>query len=313
MNRPIILHYHLFKNAGTTIDLVLENIFGECAKRIDAKKPKAIVPNEAVIQYVEKNPDVKSVSSHQLRFPAPESSDISFLPMIFIRHPIDRAFSIYSYNKKRNDRIELVESAKVMCASEYILWNLNAEKSRDIKNFQVHFISKPDNEVEQSANDLEIAKNVLREIFIFGVVDRLDESLIVAEERLRTYFTDIDLSYIKKNVSTERSRHLEERIEEAHRAIGDDLMNRLEEENSQDMRLYEFSNKLLNEKIGAIEEFDEKMENFKSRCDQLKSAESASNWNYKNRRIWYSEERSMLYHENIRKGINEDILLVEAG
>jgi hypothetical protein len=310
VRRPIILHYHIFKNAGTTIDLILENIFGENAKRIDAKKPRDLVPNRAVLQYVANNHSINSVSSHQLRFPAPEDSNFSFLPMVFIRHPIDRIFSIYSYNKKRNDEIRLVKEAKEKSASEYILWNLNSEKSRDMKNFQVQFITNPINKVEQSPNDLEIAKKLLHELFLCGVVDRLDESLVLAEESLRPFFNEIDFSYIRRNVSTDRPENLQERIKEAHRTVGDDLMNRLKEENSQDLHLYEFSKSLLDERINEIEGFDEKMEDFKSRCGKLINEEASSTWKYKNRRIWYSEERSMLYHENISKGIDEDILPV---
>ena len=172
MKKPIILHYHLFKNAGTTIDLILEKNFGENAIRIDVKKPKGIVSNNAVLQYIEKNPKVNSVSSHQLRFPVPEDSNFIFLPMIFIRHPIDRIFSIYSYNKKRNVQKKLAEFAKKMNVSEYITWILNSEESRDMKNFQVLFITKPNNEVRESEKDLELAKkDSVNCLFLVWLID----------------------------------------------------------------------------------------------------------------------------------------------
>ena len=312
MKKPIILHYHLFKNAGTTIDWILEKNFGKNAIRMDADIPRGILPNKTVLQFIEKNPNVNSVSSHRLRLPVPENTKFFFLPMIFIRHPIDRIFSIYSYNKRRKDvRTIPEENAKKMNVSEYITSNLIHKKNHAMKNFQVLVLTKSKNDEKICKEDLEIAKKRLAKLFIFGVVDRLDESLVLAEERLRPFFKKIDLSYVTKNVSVDRSMSLEERLKEDHKSIGEILMNELKEKNSQDQSLYDFSKIILNEKINGIENFDEKMKNFKSRCHSLKNKVLSITGNFKNRRIWYSEEQSLLYYYNRKKDKKEKILLIK--
>ena len=44
---------------------------------------------------------------------------------------------------------------------------------------------------------------------ILGIVDRFDESLVIAEQMLKPYFPDIDISYIQQNVSLDRRGNLE--------------------------------------------------------------------------------------------------------
>ena len=102
-------------------------------------------------------------------------------------------------------------------------------------------------------------------MFIFGVVDRLDESLVLAEERLRHFFNKIDLSYIKQNVSQERADELTERLEAGRAKIGDKLMNELIERNKLDMLLFEYANKELDLRIKKTENFDKKLAELKTR------------------------------------------------
>ena len=90
--KPICLHFHIFKNAGTTIDWILKKNFGKQFVALDHKKPGEILSWKEVLSHIDGQKDVKAFSSHQIRFPLPQSDRYNFLPMIFIREPIDRAF-----------------------------------------------------------------------------------------------------------------------------------------------------------------------------------------------------------------------------
>ena len=62
-----------------------------------------------------------------------------------------------------------------------------------MKNFQVLYLSRDNVESKVDNNDLNIAIERLKSCPVVGVVDRLDESLVVAEEILRNDFPKIDL------------------------------------------------------------------------------------------------------------------------
>jgi len=269
---PICLHFHIFKNAGTTIDWILQKNFMKHYFALDdTKKPNRILQWDYVIDFLKKQEYYpKGFSSHQIRFPLPQNSEFEFLPMVFIRNPIDRAFSIYYFKKKQIDDSIGSVSARSMNLSDFIEWNLSRENYLPMKNFQVFFLSRQDNSSEINLDDLVIAKNRLKDCKIIGVVERLDESLVAVEEILRPYFQKIDLSYIKQNVSLERVGNLAERLEQGRSDIGNTLMDEFIQKNKFDSLLHKFANEELDLRIKNIKGFESKLEDFNNRCKNLK-------------------------------------------
>jgi len=268
--KPICLHFHIFKNAGTTIDWILEKNFGKQFATLDQKKPGEILSWEEVLTHIDGQKDVKAFSSHQIRFPLPQSDDYNFLQMIFIREPIDRAFSIYNFNKRRKDGDAIgVIKAKELSLADYIRWNLENKKHMTMKNFQVLYLSHRDNTSEVNQNDFDTALSNFKKSPVIGLVDRLDESLVVSEEELRKNFDDIDLSYVKQNVSPDREADLSKRLEKKAAEIGDKLMNELTAHNSFDSKLYSSAKDELELRINKINDFETKLADFKNRCSKL--------------------------------------------
>ena len=73
--KPVCLHFHIFKNAGTTLDWILDKNFSENHLTLDDLEDRgARLQWDDVLKFLEKNPDVKAFSSHQLRFPIPENT-----------------------------------------------------------------------------------------------------------------------------------------------------------------------------------------------------------------------------------------------
>jgi len=270
--KPVCLHFHIFKNAGSTVDYILKKNFSTDAILLDTGKPQGILSFETVLHCFNKHyPNVKSLSSHQLRFPIPQNSGFNFLPMVFIRHPIDRAFSIFSFDKRRKDNKGAtgVEMAKNLPASEYFKWSITQDERYIMKNFQVIFLSSKPPLVKAETQDLKIAIERLKECKVVGVVERMDESLLYAEENLRQWFSEIDFSYVEQNVSEEREVKLNDRLEKLRAKIGDKTYSEFEDTNKLDFKLYLKANKILDEKLKSVENFDEKMLDFKKRCKNL--------------------------------------------
>lgn len=299
MKRPICLHMHIFKNAGTTIDWILKKNFSKNAIRMDVETPRAILPMKIVSEFLCSNPNVKSFSSHQLRFPIPEDGEFQLFPIVFLRHPLDRIFSIYNFNKRRSDvRSKSVAKVKKSDVAEYFKWYLKSKHQIVMKNFQVVFLTKSDNSLPATNDDLTLAFDRIKNIEIFGVTDRFDESLVVAEERLKQIFQNIDLSYVRKNVSADRPTSLADRINHAREQIGDSLMAELEENNDLDIKLYEFAKEELDNRMRKIENFEEKLHDFKKRCSSLKNRILNFTLEFRSRRMWYSPENNMIYYKN---------------
>jgi hypothetical protein len=264
---------HIFKNAGTTIDWVLDRNFGEYAlKWDDNSNPGNIFTQEQFLGFIESHPEAKSISSHQMRFPIPKHDDYAFVPMVFLRHPIDRAFSIYSFSKREGRQTPYNDMAKKMDAKEFIKYNLDNKDLRQMKNSQTAWLSYDarhhDIDTRHSA-----AANTLRNCPIVGVVDRLDESLVVAEEVLRQHFPGIDLSYIRRNVSNEKSGILSARLEARRIELGQEIWTKLENNNRHDLSLYKLANELLDKKTSKIQDLKGNLERLQHRCRLLEAGD----------------------------------------
>jgi hypothetical protein len=77
-NNHIIVHYHIFKNAGSTVDAILRNNFGEACGKYEGNELAAVVKPEQLLKYVLENPHLKVISSHNARLPAPEYPRLTF-------------------------------------------------------------------------------------------------------------------------------------------------------------------------------------------------------------------------------------------
>src|SRR3972149_2125526 len=101
--RKVILHYHLFKNAGTSVDALLKTNFeGRWVTREFGGGPHAA--NVAKVrQWVEEEKDAVAFSSHTTMLPPPKVEGVQFFPIVFVRHPIDRIASAYAFERKQKE------------------------------------------------------------------------------------------------------------------------------------------------------------------------------------------------------------------
>ena len=70
--RAIIIHYHFFKNAGTSVDAILQRNFG--AGWTSREYPPRSTPNGAR-EFLTANPQIAALSSHTLPLPPPDIPD----------------------------------------------------------------------------------------------------------------------------------------------------------------------------------------------------------------------------------------------
>ncbi len=255
MPRPRIFHYHIFKNAGTSVEkLLLENFAGKFSA-FDGIDPSSCLPAEETLAHVLAHPEVIAFSSHQAKLPPPRVEGSDFLSLIFIRHPIDRAASIYSFEKRRLlPGLETSARAGDLSFREYVEWFLDEKPTRNLFDFQTLYCSSKTDYYKTlvTSADFEEAEDRLREIAMVGVVDLFDESMELFATTLRGMFPGIAFRGERENASEGRKLTLAERLEDIERDLGPALHQRLCECNQFDMALYDSARALLNQRLSKV-------------------------------------------------------------
>jgi len=254
--RHIIIHYHIYKNAGTTIDGILEKNFGTQCGYIEGANPWDTLESDLILKYARDNPQLKSISSHQARLPIPVSQDISFHPILFLRHPIDRIGSVYYF--ERNQPVDSpslgAKIARERGIVEYVKWRLEKGNGSVIRNFQTIYLAGRQRDMRSAVatdQELQLAIERISLSPYFGVVEYFNESIAGIGKYLSQYFGSMEMSYSIENRSSERKKNIQERLNDMEAILGRSLFTRLCNENDKDMILYEKSLELFSRKLKA--------------------------------------------------------------
>jgi hypothetical protein len=269
--RAVILHGHIFKNAGSTFDWSLERNFGAgfCDHRDDMDMRKGGA--DYLADYLAVNSTLNALSSHHLCSPPPKSESINLVRVFLFRHPIARVRSVYDFERKQPEVTPGSIYANKYNFSEYVSWRMRPEVNPTIRNYQLRYcLPGKHGRSELNDSDLDQVYQDISSCALVGVVDRYDESMVVFEESLRALFPNIDLSYVIQNVSgkSAASKSSEEKSGDVLNEIGT-ISSLLLDNNRLDMKLYELSNDLLDSRIKLISNFEKKLMAFGLRCAKL--------------------------------------------
>lgn len=242
--RQVVFHYHVFKNAGSTVDAILRRNFGESACiEIESDRLRGILPACRVLERIAADPRIRVVSSHQARLPPPVAEGIVFHPIVFLRHPIDRARSVYAFERRLPADISSpgAMAARAHDFLGYVRWRLAPGNGCVIRNFQtVHLSSGFEDmgDAVATVDHLQAAIRRLDSLEFCGLVEHFDASLHWMSRYLQPCFGEMDVRYQPLNVSSGRAETLEARIEDIKEELGSDLYARLLEANGLDLQLY---------------------------------------------------------------------------
>jgi hypothetical protein len=198
--RYVLVHYHIFKNAGSTIEYSLEREFGAAFRAIHGPEPDSILTGVDLARFLSANPQVRAVSSHHLKFPVPEIPRTVLIDCCFLRDPLKRIWSMYNYFRRIDPTDELGERAREVDATAFVELLLR-DYPHMINDVQVNLLAnggvylRPPTQV-----DFERAATLLDRTSILGVVDIFDESMAAAEYYLRPVFP-VQLHYVRQNSS----------------------------------------------------------------------------------------------------------------
>jgi hypothetical protein len=199
--RFVILHYHILKNAGSTIEDALDHSFGHRFARFDRPGRDATIRAAELLAFVRSQPDLAAVSSHHIRYPLPEARGILFFDLCFLRDPIDRVRSMYDYYRdKPADGDPVSELAGATDLGGFVAGMVRDFPLR-IRNVQVNLIAAAGDSDQPTPDDLEIATARMLGASFPGVVDLFDQSIATGQYFLRQVFPELDFSLPPVNVS----------------------------------------------------------------------------------------------------------------
>lgn len=250
--RTVIIHRHLFKNAGTTFDGILEKNFGEafCDHREDI--PMRQAGPQYLIRYLVENPHIKALSSHHIWFNMPLHPNIELIPVVFLRHPIERMRSVYDFERKQNADTLGAKMAKQLNFSEYALWYMQDDKPATIRNFHARHLAGIKTAKPLTKGNFRRAVEEIQKNPLVGVIDFFDRSLHIFDKVFRSKGINLDFSWQAKNVSRPfENADYELRAREVVEELGE-VAQVVLENNAFDLELYKLAKKkiLTNSKTG---------------------------------------------------------------
>lgn len=243
--RIVIVHRHLFKNAGTTFDGILNRNFGGdfCDHREDV--PMRKVGPGYLIQYLTDHPHIKALSSHHIWFNMPMHPGLELAAVMFLRHPIERIRSVYNFERKQQSDTLGSKMAKLFSFRDYVLWYMKNDSPATIRDFHTRYLSGNRTAKPLQKKHFKMARKEILNNPLIGVVELFDQSLQVFTKALNDRGIELDMSYQPKNVSRPfENADYDKRVEEVLDELGDAAREVLKK-NAYDLELYKIAKEKL--------------------------------------------------------------------
>ncbi len=199
--RTIILHYHLFKNAGTSLDRILRDNFGDAWLTrefpIDESQFKGNTPE--VEAWIRENQQAAAFSSHTMMGPLPKIEGVRVVSLMLLRDPIDRIKSAYRFERSQETKTFGSVLAKHTDLEGYVKVRLSLPNDRQCRNFHTHRLASL---LPGPAPEIERAKAALGQLSVVGLVSDFGNFV----EKLAFLIAEPFPDFTWREVHTNRSR-----------------------------------------------------------------------------------------------------------
>jgi len=269
--RFVVVHYHIMKNAGSTVVSILEREFGNGFYDIHRAAASDVIGPDDLAGFIAAHPDARAITSHHIRYPLPQVPSVIVFDCCFLRDPLDRLESLYTFLKNTNDPGVLGQLAAKHGVAGFLA-KLLEEHPHQVCNPQTNLLAnggrftRPPN-----ADDLQQAVRVIQKCALPGLVDRFDESLTAAEYFWKPAFPALQLHHRPHNVSRSPAIPLPERHRRLRAQCGTALFRQVRRANELDQRLYTAARRELARRIGSVPLFSSRLADFRRRCSTADS------------------------------------------
>lgn len=198
--RTIILHYHLFKNAGISLDQVLKHTFKDAWVTREfpgINRPEGNTPE--VEAWIRDNPDAVAFSSHTMMGPLPKVEGVRVVSIMLLRDPIERIKSAYRFERTQKAENFGAILARHTDFEGYVKVRLALPHDRQCRNFQTQRLASL---VPGPEPELDRARAALGQLTVVGLVADFGSAL----EKLASAVDDPFPQLRWKEVHANRSR-----------------------------------------------------------------------------------------------------------
>jgi len=295
--RAVIVHCHMFKNAGSTLDWSLNRNFGGRFLQL-WNDPDGRTEDQQLESLLHDREDLCAISGHRLSPPFPVVAGVKLLPAFILRNPIERAYSVYCFERDQADVTPGSRQAKRLSFRDYIRWRMDPGKPLALRNFQSAFCAGK-RRARDPAKIFEQALQNLRAAPLVATLELYDSCMVLFERTLRPYFGGLDLSHVKQNVGryrdgastsapkmsvlrkilartaisarVQKDPDVNFRVNRTLELLGSEVGDLLVAGNQYDLKLYAEATALVNQRLRALENFDLELQHFARRCASLNS------------------------------------------
>lgn len=264
--RPVILHFHTFKNAGTSVDAILQLCFPGGWANFDGPTAEFFMHHSEMSLIARDRPHLKAISSHHIRLPVPRSANVEFLPLVFIRRPELRIASVWRFHRQMTEDHPDVNFAKELGFRDWIIANLAKKDKQVVFDGQKLMFSHDEDKrrrVWETGALLRATRNI-GELPLVGIVEEFDVSMRLFEMLYRPKVPEFRFIQIEaENVTGDPELTTQEQIESVREALGEDVFEQMMAANESDIKLYEMAvskfEKARREWEPQLSQFEEKL------------------------------------------------------
>ena len=236
--RYLLLHYHLFKNAGTSVDAILKKNFGKLWQNIEFLPPGQEDHAKAIATFVAEHPDLIAISSHTLFCSPPVFENTDVMPIIFMRHPLKRLRSAYDFERKQAAETLGAQLARNTDFISYVRTRLTTFGDRSFHNFQTYRLARLLPNDDRSERERAFA--ALDQLPFVGLVEEFGKSLSKLKAIIQPRISSFQIYDAWENATSGKS-HDENapKPPSLQDELGDETYAKVLKANQDDIALYE--------------------------------------------------------------------------
>lgn len=236
--RTVVLHCHIFKNAGSSVDVLLKRYFGDRWQMHEFRRRRSVSNADLTNAFIRHDDTIAALSTHTGDWWLGHDGDgVTVLPIMFLRHPLLRIRSAYSFERKQDADTLGTKLARSYDFPGYVKARLDRENDYAFHNFQAHRLAAFESRV---ITDLRTsALDAFARAPFLGLVDAFDASIERLQGFLAPHFADFTVQSTRVNVSDSSSATPEEKLSRIHDEFGADLYDELCVANAIDLELYD--------------------------------------------------------------------------
>lgn len=249
--RKVIVHYHVFKNAGTSIDHILKTNFTgfrwhneEFPTTPDHESILSDRSNSRLVQkWIANHPEVVVLSSHTAVMPLPKLPETEIFPIIMVRNPIVRLQSSYLFQRQRFESGFEDRATRLAGQNDLAGYLRGLLKQGRATNFtSVRLAAAVPGSVKQIR---QRAFRALQVLPFVGVTEMFEQSMKRMELWLAPHFPAFRVLPTWQNASDQAEKPVSERLAEIRREIGAGLYAEILEANRLDIEVHEAASRMI--------------------------------------------------------------------